>query len=400
MNASWTRDDRWLLPEGVEELLPPQAEHMERLRRRLLDLLHTWGYQLVIPPLIEYVESLLVGTGRDLDLQTFKLTDQLTGRLLGVRADMTPQVARIDAHRLQREVPTRLCYLGPVLRTRPDGFGRSRSPLQMGAELYGHGGIESDVEVIELMASALCAAGMPQVHIDFGHVGIFRGLAQRAELSTEQEAFLFDALQRKAAPEIVEFFSGSSLSEEQCRMFVDLVDLNGGEEVLVEASERLRPGGDAVLAALDNLRQIAAAANVRLPGTPFHYDLAELRGYRYQTGVVFAAFVPGYGQEIARGGRYDDVGRAFGRARPATGFSMDLKTLVALDRERAEPPSAILAQYSDDPELRALVQALRQQGERVVYAYAGHVGDTRAMGCDRIIVRTGERWEVKPSAID
>lgn len=395
MNASWTRDERWLLPEGVEELLPPQAEHMEQLRRRLLDLFHVWGYQLVIPPLIEYVESLLVGTGRDLDLQTFKLTDQLTGRLLGVRADMTPQVARIDAHRLQREAPTRLCYLGPVLRTRPDGFGRSRSPLQVGAELYGHGGIESDVEVLELMAAALTAAGMNSLHIDFGHVGIFRGLAQRAGLSAEQEAFLFDALQRKAAPEIAEFFNESSLDKEQCRMFVDLVDLNGGEEVLAEAGERLRAAGDAVLGALENLRQIAAAARARLPGVPFHYDLAELRGYRYQTGVVFAAFVPGYGQEIARGGRYDDVGRAFGRARPATGFSMDLKTLVALSPQRTQASAAILAPYSDDPELRAFVQMLRQQGECVVYAYSGQAGDAGAMGCDRLIVKNGARWEVQ-----
>jgi ATP phosphoribosyltransferase regulatory subunit len=389
------RDERWLLPEGIEELLPEQAERVERLRRDLLDLFAGWGYRLVIPPIIEHLESLLVGTGRDLELQTFKLTDQLTGRLLGVRADMTPQVARIDAHRLKSTAPTRLCYVGPVLLTRPQGFARTRSPFQVGAELYGHGGIDSDVEILQLMVETLKAAGLSQPHIDLGHVGVFRGLAREAQLSAEQEQVLFDALQRKAQPEIKAYLDGLAISPDYRRMLTALVKLNGDDAVLAMARETLRAAGGAVCQALDNLEQIAQLARRKMPDIALHFDLAELSGYHYQTGVVFAAFVPGHGQEIARGGRYDDIGRAFGGARPATGFSTDLETLIMLSPRQKEQTGSILAPNVEDPALDAVVAKLRRQGQRVCMELPGQSGTPQDMGCDRVLEQRESAWVVK-----
>ena len=389
-----TRDDRWLLPEGIEELLPDQAERIERLRRQLLDLFAGWGYRIVIPPIIEHLESLLVGTGRDLELQTFKLTDQLTGRLLGVRADMTPQVARIDAHRLKTTAPSRLCYVGPVLHTRPQGFARTRSPFQVGAELYGHGGIESDVEILALMVASLAMVGLHQPHIDLGHVGVFRGLAREAGLSEDQEQVLFDALQRKAKPEIDDYVEALAIEPAYRSMFAALVDLNGGGDVLDEARGRLRQGGPAVQSALDNLQRIAAAAGARMPNIGLHFDLAELRGYHYQTGVVFAAFVPEHGQEIARGGRYDDIGRAFGGARPATGFSTDLETLLMLSRNHSSRLAGVFAPCVADTALDELVSDLRARGERVCAELPGQLGGARELGCDRIIEHRDGAWVV------
>jgi ATP phosphoribosyltransferase regulatory subunit len=389
------RDERWLLPEGIEELLPDQAERLERLRRDLLDLFGGWGYRLVIPPIIEHLESLLVGTGRDLELQTFKLTDQLTGRLLGVRADMTPQVARIDAHRLKSKAPSRLCYVGPVLHTRPQGFARTRSPFQVGAELYGHGGIESDVEILQLMVETLAAAGSSHPHIDLGHVGVFRGLAREAQLNAEQEQVLFDALQRKAKPEIKAYLESLSISVDQRRMLTALVDLNGDDSVLAEARKILRPAGAAVTQALANLEQIAQLAQRKMPGLALHFDLAELRGYHYQTGVVFAAFIPGHGQEIARGGRYDDIGHAFGGARPATGFSTDLETLIMLGPQQNEAIGAIFAPNVDDTGLQSIITKLRREGQRVCVELPGQSGSAQEMGCDRRLELHDGTWQVK-----
>lgn len=391
---SIARDERWLLPEGIEELLPDEAERVERLRRRLLDLFASWGYRLVIPPIIEHLESLLVGTGRDLELQTFKLTDQLTGRLLGVRADMTPQVARIDAHRLKTTTPSRLCYVGPVLHTRPQNFARTRSPFQVGAELYGHGGIDADVEILALMVETLAAAGLGRPHIDLGHVGVFRGLAREVELNEEQEQVLFDALQRKAKPEIEDYIEALAIDDSYRRMFVALVDLNGADEVLSAARARLRHGGREVQSALDNLERIAGAARRRIPDISLHFDLAELRGYHYQTGVVFAAFMPGHGQEIARGGRYDDIGRVFGGARPATGFSTDLETLIRLSPNDAPRTGRILAPSVEDADLRNLVTRLRTQGECVCMELPGQQGGAQDMGCDRVIEKRDGNWIV------
>lgn len=390
------QNDRWLLPEGIEEVLPPQAEQLEVLRRRLLDLFHVWGYELVIPPFIEYLESLLTGTGNDLDLQTFKLTDQISGRLMGVRADMTPQVARIDAHQLKRDVPSRLCYLGTVLHTRPQGHGATRCPLQVGAELYGHSGIESDIEVLHLMVETLRCVGVGKVHLDLGHVGIYRGLMRQLDVDKADEAVLFDALQRKAHPEITEWLQRAALPPASSKMIASLADLHGDAAVLAEARRLLAGAGDEVLSALDNLEALAKAVAV-LPNVELHFDLAELRGYHYHTGPVFAAFVPGQGQAIAQGGRYDDIGRVFGRARPATGFSTDLKRLLSLVPAQTGALRGIFAPVVSDQALDQLVAALRGQGERVIRALPGQPGDAVAMGCDRELSKQDGGWQVVPT---
>ena len=385
---------RWLLPEGIEEVLPPQADVLERKRRALLDLYRSWGYELVMPPFIEYLDSLLIGTGDDLDLQTFKITDQLNGRMMGVRADMTPQVARIDAHLLRRETPTRLCYMGTVLHTRPKGFAASRSPLQIGLELYGHSGVESDVEVFQLMCRTIDAFNVKDVYFDLGHVGIYRGLVKQAGLAAEQEAQLFDTLQRKAKPELSGLLSNWNINNDMRQMFISLADLNGDDAVLARARKALAKADQSVQQAITELENIAAAIKQRIPDISLHYDLAELRGYHYHTGAVFAAFVPGQGQAIAQGGRYDGIGKVFGNARPATGFSSDLKTLLALGPQTVVQNGGIFAPSGHDAELSAAIEKLRAAGERVIMALPNQQGDARAMQCDRQLVRQGNNWVV------
>ncbi|MGH8672000.1 MAG: ATP phosphoribosyltransferase regulatory subunit, partial [Burkholderiales bacterium] len=308
----------WQLPEYIEDLLPPQAWCIEQLRRSLLDLFHVHGYQLVAPPLLEYTDSLLTGTGSDLDLQTFKLLDQLSGRLLGVRADITPQAARIDAHLLNRRGVTRLCYAGSVLHTLPSALGRTREPLQIGAELFGHAGVESDVEIQRLMLDALRVAGVDDMQLDLGHVAIFRALVERAALEPTLVSSLFHALQRKDMPALDELTA--SLDHETRSALTLLPDLYGGPEVLVTARRRL-PKLVAIRKALDALQVIAQQLSGR--GTAVGIDLGDLRGYHYHSGTVFTVYAQGRPTPVARGGRYDEVGKAFGRARAATGFSMD-----------------------------------------------------------------------------
>lgn len=387
-------EKRWLLPEGVEELLPPQAELLERARAQILEMFYRWGYELVATPLVEYIESLLIGRGDDLDLQTYKLIDQLNGRLMGVRADITPQVARIDARHLLRQGPTRLCYAGHVLHTRAGGLDASREPLQVGAELYGHAGVEGDIEVIHLMADTLTALGVDNVHVDLGHVGIFRALARKAGLDPEQEAGLFKAMQRKAKSDMQEVLTELALTPDWREAFMALVDLNGDASVLTEARRVLKRHSELVAPAIDALTQIADHVQRRLPELPLHFDLAELRGYHYKSGILFAAFVPGHGQELARGGRYDNFGRVYGRARPATGFSVDLKTLIEFSRGLATRAAGILAPFSDDPSLDQTVRALRNAGERIVWDLPGHPESAVESGCDRILVRQGGQWQV------
>jgi len=392
------QNERWLLPDGIDEVLPPRAWELERLRRDLLDHFRSWGYQLVIPPFIEFLESLLTGTGSDLDLQTFKLTDQVSGRLMGVRADIAPQAARMDAHRLRQDTPSRLCYLGTVLHTRSDGFAGSRSPLQIGAELYGHAGVESDLEILRLMLQTLDLVGVPQVSLDLGHVGIFRSLARQAGLDSGQEADFFDALQRKAAPEIDELVAACRLGPQQGAMFQALVNLDG-DDALDRARADLAAAGDDVHEALAYLQRVADGLREWMPEVPVHFDLAELRGYHFHTGAVFAAFAPEFGKEIARGGRYDGIGRAFGRARPATGFSADLKILMragfAGERYRDLAPK-VLAPWSPEPSLQRRVEALRGQGMRVIAALPGQHGGAREMGCDHELKMIGGKWELAP----
>ncbi len=393
-----TIEDRWLLPDGIEEVLPPTAEALEQVRRQLLELYGCWGYELVVPPFIEFLDSLLIGSGHDdLDLQTFKLTDQLSGRLMGIRADMTPQVARIDAHQLRRDGPVRLCYAGTVLRTRNDGFAGSRSPMQVGVELYGHRGFESDLEVLSLMLETLGQVGLGRIHLDLGHVAIFRYLAAFAGLNREREMTLFEALQRKAVPEISQFLAEWGLDAAHRTMLGELVHLNGrAEEVLSHADAILAPVGEQVQNALAWLRHLVAGLSGRYPQVELHVDLAELRGYHYHTGVVYAAYVPTHGQAVAQGGRYDDIGQTFGRARPATGFSADLKVLQALAGIGLQAPAAsgIFAPRSDDPALTALIRALRERQERVICELPGQTATPAQLGCNRHLVRDGESWRV------
>jgi ATP phosphoribosyltransferase regulatory subunit len=392
------QEERWQLPARIEEILPPQAEAMERLRRDLLDLYKSWGYELVIPPFVAYFDSLLTGTGRDLDLQTFKLTDQLSGRMLGARADMTPQVALIDAHHLRSDAPTRLCYLGTVLHTRSDGFAGTRSPMQIGAEIYGHAGAESDAEILRLALLTLERAGIANLYLDLGHVGIYRGLARQAGLDDRLEMALFEALQRRAVPEIEALIDQQRLADTSARMLLSLAELNG-EDALDRAVTELAGADKSVQVALSHLQKVADETRRWLPEVPIHFDLAELRGYYYKTGVVFAAFIAGWGQEIARGGRYDDTGRVFGRSRPAVGFSTDLKGLLRLGtafEECYEPTDKVFAPWSSDPALQREIARLRREGRRVVTELPGQDGGARELGCSERLERRETRWVLAP----
>lgn len=390
----------WLLPQGIEEALPADAARLESLRRKLLDMYGRWGYQLVMPPMIEYLESLLTGAGYDLNLQTFKLTDQLTGRMMGMRADMTPQVARIDAHQLKKDAPNRLCYMGTVLHTLSDGFGSSRSPMQAGAELYGHGGIESDVEILCLMVETLTAAGINHLYIDIGHVGIYRGLSKQAGFNEQQEASLFEMMQRKAIPEIQAFLAEQSIDKSVADMLNLLPELHGGEDCLKRAAEAFSNADDSVKEALNYLQQAVAKFRQRISDVDIHFDLSELRGYHYHTGLLFAAYTPGEGQEIARGGRYDDIGQVFGRARPATGFSTDIKRLLNLSKATAGDTAsldAILAPSNDDPTLLQAIKDLRDAGETVIQSLPGQQGSAMDMGCNRELKNSSGQWLVEAS---
>jgi len=386
--------NRWLLPDGLEEALPAAARRLETLRRAILDQFDVWGYDLVMPPMAEYLDSLLTGTGRELDLQTFKLTDQLTGKLMGVRADLTPQVARIDAHRLRDPGTTRLCYVGTVLRTRADEWSGSRSPLQAGAELFGHDGLDSDVEIIRLMLATLDLCGVQRPSIDLGHVDIFRSLARVAGLDGSRERLFFDLLQRKAVPEIEETLAEWQLDPELAQPLRILVDLNGGPDVLAEARSRLAGAPQPVQAALDHLGAVVDRLREALPDLDVHIDLGELRGYSYHTGLVFAAFVPGSGQEIARGGRYNEIGRVFGRARAATGFSTDLKPLLRLVTAPPEDPrECVLAPAQGDAGLEDAIAGLRDRGVRVRRLLAGETVENQARA--RRLTRRGQEWTVE-----
>ncbi|MFT5720394.1 MAG: ATP phosphoribosyltransferase regulatory subunit [Motiliproteus sp.] len=385
--------DRWLLPDGVKEILPAQARQIEALRRKLLSLFDSWGYDLVMPPMIEYLESLLTGTGNDLALNTFKVTDQLTGRMMGLRADTTPQVARIDAHSLNHQGPTRLCYANSVLHTVPANMLTGRSPMQIGAELYGHAGVASDIEVICLMLESLTQAQLGQpLTLDLGHVGVYRALVKQAGLDADDQAELFALLQKKSLTELDVLLQRLSLSASQCQAFRLLSSLNGNEDTINKARQQLLPEYPQMAAALEDLEQIAAAVAQRFPEVSLYFDLGELRGYNYHTGAVFAVYIPSYGQPLAKGGRYDEIGKVFGRARPATGFSGDLKVLAELAIDHAGASGAILAPVEVDSALLATIATLRQQGERVVQALPGAELNLLEMNCDRQLVFRDGGW--------
>jgi len=395
-----TTKQHWILPEGIEEILPEQSAKFEAMRRSILDLYATWGYELVMPPVIDFIESLLSGTGHDLDLQTFKLVDQLSGRTLGLRADMTPQVARIEAHQLRRDVPTRLCYIGTVFRTRPENIGESRSPLQIGAELYGHAGVESEVEIIGLMLQTFSELQINNVFLDLGNVDIYRGLAKQAGLSKEIESQLFDMLQRKAVTEINSLLETLELENGMRTMLAGLATLNGDTTVFAKARTLLARADKTVLEAIDYLERTAELTRQRLDemdmgDIKMHFDLSELQGYHYKTGVVFAAFVPQLGQAIARGGRYDDIGEIFGRARAATGFSTDLKVLNQLSEIQFSVKEKILAPADGGAALKDKVAELRTQGNIVVEQLPGQDATAGEMGCSKSLCLIDGQWVVK-----
>jgi ATP phosphoribosyltransferase regulatory subunit len=378
---------RWVLPDHIQDALPAEADKIERLRRRLLDAFRAHGYQLLVPPLLEYLDSLTTGAGHDLELRTFKLVDQLSGRTMGVRADMTPQVARIDAHLLNRRGVSRLCYCGSVLHTLPSTLTATREPLQLGAELYGHAGLDADIEIIRLLAEVMRLAEVPASRIDLGHVGLFRVLAARAGMMPEREEELFDLLQAKDLPSLRELVA--DVPEPLRAALLALPGLYGGVEVLAEARVRL-PDDAEIRAALDDLGRLAEA----LGELPISFDLADLRGYHYHSGVVFAAYGGGSPAALALGGRYDRIGETFGRGRPATGFSLDLREL-ALRLPDPVQTGAILCPPDADAELQGLVAQLRARGEIVMTELPGHPGSWNEAGCDRQLVRRDGRWTVE-----
>jgi ATP phosphoribosyltransferase regulatory subunit len=379
----------WLLPEYIEDVLPAEAARIEQLRRKLLDLFKVHGYQYVIPPTLEYLESLITGTGHDLDLATFKVVDQLTGRLMGIRADMTPQAARIDAHMLNQQGVSRLCYAGTVLRTKPDGLARTREPLQLGAELFGHAGIESDIEIQRLMIKALQLLGLQDLNIDFSHVAIFEALVRAGNVNADLEEALYAALQSKDKSQVAAL--GVNLDEAYRQAFVDLTDLNGDVNVLEKAANVL-PKLPEIIQALANLSAVASKLSDLKVSVSF--DLGELRGYHYHSGVVFAAYARGYTGPVALGGRYDEVGIAFGRARPATGFSLDLRGIVSA-LAPASLPKSILAPEGNEKDLLSKIEALRADGLLVIQVLPNSEVNLTELNCDSALVLRNDEWLIE-----
>jgi ATP phosphoribosyltransferase regulatory subunit len=388
--------DSWLLPDGIDEVLPEQARLIEGSRRELLDLYNGWGYDLVIPPMVEFTESLLSGFGSDLDLMTFRLTDQLSGRMMGIRADITPQAARIDAHSLNRQGPNRLCYAGTVLQTKPRGPLESRTPISVGVELFGEAGVSADIEVIELFLKTLDVAGVDAVHLDLGHVDILRGLLVGSNLSTDQEVELFELLQRKASTELEAWINSNISDSKLANWLKSLPTLAGGTEVLAEAQQSLAGAPKQVIDALGQLEQIVDALTMQTgQQVTIYIDLGDIPGFGYHTGVVFAAYKQGYGKALGNGGRYDNIGEAFGRARTATGFAFDLKSLVANGQFNQQAQAGIFVPQSADNECREKIASLRQQGERVVQGFAGQVVDFQEINCDRQLVQKDGQYLIE-----
>lgn len=378
----------WLLPENVADVLPSEARKTEEVRRALLDHFRSYGYELVAPPLLEYVESLMPVPDQDLDLRMFKLVDQLSGRTMGVRADMTIQVARIDAHLLNRPGVVRLCYAGAVLHTRPSGFHSTREPLQVGAEIYGHAGLEADIEIQSLALASLKLAGLSELTLDLSHAGILDAVIAEDASAARERSSLIGLLRSKDMPALQALVARYPTATRDA--ILALSSLQGGIEVLDEAKRRL-PNKPTISTALEELAQLAGASS----GARINIDLADLSGYQYESGVTFAVYVPGLPNAVARGGRYDEVGEAFGRARPATGFSMDLREIVSL-LPVTSPVPAISAPWRQDPTMQTLISQLRQRGEIVIQHLPGHPHDPQEFDCDREIVEENGKLIIKP----
>jgi len=383
--------NRWLLPEDIADVLPAEARKVETLRRNILDLYQSYGYELVAPPILEFLDSLLTGTGSDLNLQTFKLVDQLSGRTLGLRADITPQVARIDAHLLNREGVTRLCYAGSVAHARTPVGSTAREELQLGAEIYGCATWQADLEAITLLLKTLSLAGLDKVYLDLSHAGILNGILAKENLPSAEMETLYGLLQSKDRPRLSVW--AKSLPEQTAKALLALTELNGPcAEVLSKAKTAL-PQTSEVKEALVQLAHLIESASDLSKGLELSIDLADLRGYQYHSGVMFAAYIAKLPQPIARGGRYDQVGKAFGRARPATGFSLDLLTLASLSPNQ-KPKKAILAPWDNDAQLKQTIDSLRQAGEVVIQLNAGEPMQSAEYDCDRELVKQGGKWIV------
>jgi ATP phosphoribosyltransferase regulatory subunit len=378
----------WLLPENIADVLPSEARKIEELRRLMLDTFRTYGYELVMPPMLEYVESLLAGAGQDTDSKTFKLVDSMSGRLLGLRADMTTQVARIDAHLLNRDTVTRLCYAGTVLHTRPSGLHATREQLQIGAEIYGHAGLEADAEIQELALASLALAGFEQPRLDLSHAGVLRAILAEDPAAKRDEQLLHGLLKAKDVPGIDEASQHYASATRSALMA--LPNLYGDIDVLTRAKDVL-PALPGITRALAELAALAGAIGGR---AQIAIDLADLRGYQYESGAMFALYVPGLPNAVARGGRYDHVGEAFGRARPATGFSLDLRELARL-LPTAERKHAIRAPWGNAPELREKIAELRKAGEVVIQSMPGHENVQDEFECDRVLVLEQGNWILK-----
>jgi ATP phosphoribosyltransferase regulatory subunit len=377
----------WVLPDHIADVLPSEARHIEEIRRDLLDMARCYGYELVMPPLLEHLESLLSGTGEALDLQTFKLVDQLSGRMMGLRADSTPQVARIDAHLLNREGVTRLCYCGPVLHTRPGGPHATREPLQFGAEIYGHSGLEADLEILTLALDSLKVAQIGAIGVDMADARIVHALLKDLPLDATQRAQIHAALAAKDASELKSLLRHAPAATSGA--LTDLLQLYGDATVLQEA-QKVLPALPDIHAALAHLKWLAS----HLAGASVSFDLADLRGYAYYSGAMFSMYAPGASDALARGGRYDEVGKVFGRKRPAVGFSLDIKVLTAVAAERPLR-AAIRAPWGEAAELRTAIASLRRQGETVVCVLPGHESQVDEFHCDRELLQAAGQWVVQ-----
>ncbi len=384
--------NRWLLPEDIADVLPAEARKVESLRRAVLDLYQSYGYELVAPPILEFLDSLLTGTGSDLNLQTFKLVDQLSGRTLGLRADITPQVARIDAHLLNRAGVTRLCYAGSVAHARTPVGSSAREELQLGAEIYGCATWEADLEAITLLLKTLSVAGLEKVYLDLSHAGILAGILDGQHLDKETIEVLYGLLQSKDRPRLSQW--AACLPANVAQALMALTELNGPCSAVLANAKKVLPQHAAIDQALADLERLVSAAANLSTNLELSIDLADLRGYQYHSGVMFAAYVDQLPQPIARGGRYDHVGQAFGRSRPATGFSLDLLTLANLSPLNIRK-LAILAPWIDDAELSKVIATLRSKGEVVIQIPVGTSVEAAEYECDRELVKQGNSWDVR-----
>lgn len=389
-----TKANRWLLPDGVDEILPPRANQLETLRRDILDLYRSRGYDLIKTPLIEFLDSLLIVSSHELQLRTCKIVDQLSGRSMGVRADISSQAARIDAHVLQQEGVVRLCYADSVLLSRPKGPLGSRSPQLIGLELYGHSGVESDVEVITLLLKTLEIAGIHKPLLALGHSSITRSLLKAAALDDDTAEKLFTALQNKATTDIGQILARTQIPAPLRECLTRLPTLHGDIKIVREAAALFRKADTELAPALDQLLTIAAGVKRAFPEQDLYFDLCELRGYEYHTGVIFSAYVAGHGEAIANGGRYDGLGAVFGRARPATGFDADLRTLLNLSRRTFAEQGKVFAPAGTDAALLECIERLRAEGRQVVQAFSDNQESPAQLGCSEQLVRDGNAWKV------